>query len=148
MVTPSDIVAVFLAFVTLTPAILLLGLLARRGAEMHKTPPPLKNLPFVSVIVPAYNEEGTITNTLLSVFALNYPKEKLEVIVVNDGSTDRTNEICEVFRKRGEIILINQENKGKGAAMNAGARAAKGEFVVCLDADSEPHPDALMKMLR
>ena len=143
----AEAVATLLAFTTITPAILLIGLLLFKRNEIQKVPPPLASLPCVSIIVPAYNEEKTIANTVLSSLALNYPKEKLEIVVVNDGSKDRTKDICEVFEKRGEIILVNQKNAGKGAAMNAGVRAANGEFVVCLDADSEPHPDALMKML-
>lgn len=108
------------------------------------------NKPFFTTIVPAYNEEESIAETLTSLINLDYPSEKREIVVVNDGSTDRTKEIVEQFiqaHPRENIILINQQNKGKGNAMNKGLAVAKGEFFACLDADSFVAPDALQVML-
>ena len=110
----------------------------------------LKRTPLVSVIVPAYNEEKSIGNTLNSILNLNYPKDKLEILVINDGSTDNTKGIVERIIKNHpsfNIQLVNKENGGKGTALNLGLEKAKGEFFVCLDADSEPEPDCLIKML-
>lgn len=113
--------------------------------------PALRNdLPMFTAIVPAYNEEKTIRKTIESLVALDYPLEKKQIIVVNDGSKDKTRDIVETFiaqHAQGSIILINQENKGKAAALNAGLAVATGEFFACLDADSFIEPNALKEML-
>lgn len=106
--------------------------------------------PFFSVIVPAYNEEKSITATLTSLINLDYPAEKIEIIIVNDGSTDKTKDlVLEVINNHPQrkIMLLNQENKGKARAMNEGLKIAQGEFFACLDADSFVHPAALQEML-
>tara|TARA_Y100000034_G_scaffold101914_1_gene126500 strand:+ start:1 stop:1221 length:1221 start_codon:yes stop_codon:yes gene_type:complete len=102
----------------------------------------LKKLPFVSVIVPAYNEEKTIEKTIKSLLNLNYPRNKLEIIVVSDESTDNTVNIVKKFKR---IKLINNKHKGigKASAVNAGIRVAKGEFFGILDADSEVSKNSL-----
>jgi glycosyltransferase involved in cell wall biosynthesis len=86
--------------------------------------------PSVSVIIPAYNEEAFLETTVSSVLNTNFP---CEVIVVNDGSTDRTQEIIERFGNRIKAIT-HAKNKGKGAAMASGIREATGEIVVFCDA--------------
>ena len=104
--------------------------------------------PVVTVAIPAYNEEKTILETLDSVTALDYPKDKLQVIVVNDGSRDRTRFFVEKYAKsHSNILLLNQENKGKGAALNHALINAKGEYFTCLDADSFISSNALKRML-
>lgn len=86
----------------------------------------------VSVIVPAYNSEGSIVTCLKSIFEQSYTS--IEVIVVNDGSSDNTEQI--VRNKFGDsVILISQLNKGQAVARNVGIRAAKGEVIAFLDAD-------------
>ena len=106
--------------------------------------------PFFSVIVPAYNEENSIQETLASLITLDYPDNKIEIVVVNDGSTDKTKEYVESFinkHSQKKIVLLNQENKGKARAMNRGLEIIKGEFFACLDADSFVHSNALQEML-
>ncbi|OGZ65459.1 MAG: hypothetical protein A2822_01265 [Candidatus Staskawiczbacteria bacterium RIFCSPHIGHO2_01_FULL_41_41] len=106
--------------------------------------------PFFSTIVPAYNEEKSIRGTLQSLVNLEYPPEKMEIIVVNDGSTDQTKEIVERFiqqHPQRKIILLNQRNKGKASAMNNGLSIVKGKFFACLDADSFVSSNALQVML-
>lgn len=123
------------------------------NTEEHTGSSKLKKLPFVSVVIPAYNEQGTIAQTITKTLGLDYPKEKLEVIVVNDGSKDNTRQIVESlitkYVRKGVncLKLINQKNKGKGAALNNALKKARGEFFVVLDADSYPQKDALMKLL-
>ncbi|MCK5333113.1 MAG: glycosyltransferase, partial [Candidatus Aenigmarchaeota archaeon] len=87
--------------------------------KIRNNPIQIGALPSVSVLVPAYNESESISRTLDSLLALNYPKDKLEIVVINDGSTDSTKEIVESYIKKG-VVLINQKNKGKAAAMNNG----------------------------
>jgi GT2 family glycosyltransferase len=101
-------------------------------------PPALPKYPKVSVVVCAYNAERTMAPCLASLEKLNYPN--YEVIVINDGSTDRTREISERF---DSIRLINQENKGLSAARNVGIAAATGEIVAFTDSDCVADPDWL-----
>ena len=106
--------------------------------------------PFFTVIVPAYNEEKSIVETLVSIIKLDYPKDKIEVIVVNDGSTDTTQHLVEEFiaeNPGNDIRLINQNNQGKGHALNVGLEIARGEYYACLDADSFISPNAIKEML-
>lgn len=112
--------------------------------------PKITKYPFVTITIPAYNEEKNIRPTMESIIKLNYPKDKFELIVVNDGSKDRTAEVVQKIIKQNphfNIKLINQENTGKGGAINRGLELAKGEFFVVLDADSYPEKDALIKIL-
>jgi cellulose synthase/poly-beta-1,6-N-acetylglucosamine synthase-like glycosyltransferase/peptidoglycan/xylan/chitin deacetylase (PgdA/CDA1 family)/spore germination protein YaaH len=91
--------------------------------------------PFVSVIVPAYNEELVIRNTINSLLASDY--EEYEIIVVDDGSLDRTSEIIrESFSDNKRVRLFSEANEGKAVALNTGLRHAKGEIVIALDADT------------
>ena len=91
--------------------------------------------PFVSIIVPAYNEELVIKNTITSLLASTY--ENYEIIVVDDGSVDRTSEIVrENFSSDQRVKLYPATAGGKAAALNVGLRFAKGEIVIALDADT------------
>ena len=108
--------------------------------------PKLKKYTKVSIVVPAYNEEKTIKKTLDSLLALDWPKDMIQIIVVDDGSTDNTSEMVRGYKKKG-ILLIRQKNKGKGSAMNKGLKKAEGDFFVCLDADSIVDKHALKKMM-
>ena len=106
----------------------------------------MKKLPIVSVIVPAYNEEKTISRTISSLLGLNYPRGKLEVIVVDDGSTDNTVSIVKKFRNV-KLIFNKHRGVGKASAVNAGLKIAKGEFLGVLDADSEAGRNSLINAL-
>jgi cellulose synthase/poly-beta-1,6-N-acetylglucosamine synthase-like glycosyltransferase/peptidoglycan/xylan/chitin deacetylase (PgdA/CDA1 family) len=91
--------------------------------------------PFVSIIVPAYNEELVIKNTITSLLESDY--ENYEIIVVDDGSLDKTSEIVrENFSQNGRVRLFSAANGGKAAALNMGLRYANGEIVIALDADT------------
>lgn len=108
----------------------------------------LSSYPFISILVPAYNEEKTIEKTLCSIDRLDYPKEKLEVIVINDGSKDNTETVVNKFiTGKSEFKLLSHPNRGKAASLNRALALAKGEFFACLDADSFVHPLTLRKMI-
>lgn len=103
-------------------------------------------LPFVSVIVPAYNEENTIGLSIRSILRSDYPS--FEVIVVNDGSTDRTQDQLRPLLDAGKIIYVHKDNGGKASALNAGIVRARGEVVLYTDADSFFRPDTIRNMAR
>ena len=105
-----------------------------------------KVLPSVTLCVPAYNEEDSIVSTVESLLALDYPQDKLTIIVVDDGSTDATLTRAHSFRSQ-HVRVVSQHNKGKAAAVNHGIRLAKSEIFGVFDADSKADPDSLKHML-
>ncbi len=104
--------------------------------------------PKVAVIVPCWNEESTVGGTVESLLALEYPKEKLSIILVDDGSTDRTHEVMSQFSSHPQITVLHKENGGKHTAVNLGIAHAKGaDLIGCLDADSFVEPNALREII-
>jgi cellulose synthase/poly-beta-1,6-N-acetylglucosamine synthase-like glycosyltransferase len=104
--------------------------------------------PLVSVLVPAYNEEKTILKTLESINDLDYPKDKLQVIVIDDGSKDKTKEIITNYiKEKSNFQLLSHKNQGKAASLNKALEITNGEFFACLDADSFVEKNTLRKML-
>ena len=89
--------------------------------------------PMLSIIIPVYNAEKYIERCLSSV--LNQTYRNLQIIVVDDGSTDRSRMICDSFAKDNRVIVIHQENKGVSAARNRALRMAEGEYIGFVDAD-------------
>ena len=109
--------------------------------------------PFVSIIVPVFNEERIIERSINSLLELNYAN--YEIIIVNDGSTDNTKQIAEslVGIQRGKlnfvkVSLINKPNAGKASALNAGIKVSNSEYVLCMDGDSRLSPDSLKLAVR
>lgn len=116
------------------------------AAHKYKPIQDIGYRPKVSVIIPVYNEEKHIAATVASVLNAKYPKDKIEVIIVNDGSTDRTLQMISSFP---DIKIINfAQNKGKRYAFAAGVQAAQGEIVICLDSDSVIEPDAITNLVQ
>ncbi|NEO88905.1 MAG: glycosyltransferase family 2 protein [Moorea sp. SIO3G5] len=105
------------------------------------------SLPLVSVIIPAYNTEQFIEITLQSVLSQTY--KNLEVIVVDDGSQDRTAEIVQSIAEEDQrVILLQQPNLGVAAARNLGIQNAKGDYIAPLDADDIWYPQNLEKQMK
>jgi len=103
--------------------------------------------PDISIIMPAHNEEAIIESTIKSVLDAEY-SGKREVIVVNDGSSDRTAEIVKGLAERdSRIVLYNTNHLGKAKAINRGVEKASNEIVVVLDADSRLDSEALVKIV-
>jgi hyaluronan synthase len=105
--------------------------------------------PTVSFVIPCKNEEQAIRKTITKCFAADYPSEKLEVIIINDGSTDNTGAVLrELKNEYPRLQIVDWSvNKGKRHAMAEGFRLAKGEIVVQLDSDSYIHPPTFRKLI-
>jgi len=100
----------------------------------------------LSVIIPAYNEEKTITKIVDQLKELNMKKQDLEIIVVNDGSSDATGKILKTVK--GIVFLNKTINEGKGAAIRDGMQKAKGDVIAIQDADLEYDPKELMELVQ
>lgn len=106
--------------------------------------------PFVSIFVPAHNEEDSIASTVDHLAnRLNYPRDRYEIIVIDDASTDRTPQILATLQQeepRLRVITVVQ-NRGKAHGFNVALAFARGDFILSNDADTKPDPDALWKYL-
>src|SRR5690606_17545782 len=103
--------------------------------------------PFVSVVIIAHNEERVIGAKIDNMLALDYPADKLEILIGSDGSDDRTHEIVRQYEDRGVKLLI-APRQGKIPTLNATVRQAQGEILVFSDANSMFAPRALLAMTR
>lgn len=118
----------------------------RRHVAAMKT--SLAITPKVAVIVSVWNEETTIGGTIESLLALEYPKDKFSIILVDDGSTDSTPAVIDRFSAHPQITALHKEHAGKFAAMNRGIEYAEdAELIGFLDADSFVAPDALKEIV-
>lgn len=106
--------------------------------------PKPKRLPSITFLIPAYNEEDKIERCLKGIFSLNYPKKKLKVIVIDDGSTDNT---AKIARRYKGVKVLRQRHRGKAIALNHGLKYVNTELVASMDADSFPDPDYLLKLV-
>jgi cellulose synthase/poly-beta-1,6-N-acetylglucosamine synthase-like glycosyltransferase len=133
-----------LIFYTYAGYPLLLALVSRlRSRPVRRAP----CAPTVSVIITAYNEERDIAAKLENTLALDYPADKLEIIVASDCSTDRTDEIVLTYAARGVRLHRQTERLGKTAAQNAAVEVAHGEIILFSDATTIYSPDVLREML-
>ncbi|GEK30017.1 putative glycosyltransferase YdaM [Kurthia zopfii] len=108
----------------------------------------MKDLPTVSIFIPAHNEEVVIHQTLTAMSRLYYPKELLEVIVINDNSSDRTGEIAQKFADKYPFIRVLEtkppnKGKGKSSALNEALANSTGEIICVYDADNTPESKAV-----
>ncbi|HTP43590.1 MAG TPA: glycosyltransferase [Candidatus Acidoferrum sp.] len=126
---------------------LVIGLLAL-AEKLRPAPPGNPDYqPSVSVLIPAYNEEAVILDTVRSALASNYPK--LEVLVIDDGSMDHTAELVrQNFGRDSRVRLLLQPNHGKPTALNHGLSEATGEIIVSIDADTIVAADAIPLLVR
>ena len=107
----------------------------------------MKDLPLISIIIPVYNSKAFLERCLDSVCGQTY--HNLEIILVNDGSADESEEICRHYSGMDERIrLINQENQGSAAARNTGLRHAQGEMIGFVDSDDQIRPEMYEELFR
>lgn len=119
---------------------------------LHSTTPTRtkKHQPPVTIAIPAYNEQNTIQKTLTSLKQLNYPKNNIHIIIVDDGSTDKTTTECQKYIKNNpdqNITLINQPNRGKATAINAAIQKTTTPYFAVLDADTRVTPNSLNALI-
>ncbi len=108
---------------------------------------PNRVYPSVTIIVPCWNEEKTAEGTVNSLLALDYPKDKIHIFLIDDGSTDNTFAILSKFENVPNLKIFKKENGGKHTAMNLGIKESETEFIGCLDADSFVSSSALKRMI-
>jgi cellulose synthase/poly-beta-1,6-N-acetylglucosamine synthase-like glycosyltransferase len=123
--------------------IVLRGLLWRHPYESVE----LTNSPTVSIVISAYNEAKSIGAKLDNILSMEYPRDRLEVIVASDGSIDGTDAIVERYKKYG-VKLLSLPRVGKAAALNAAVNIASGEILVFSDANSMYKADAIQQLVR
>ncbi len=102
-------------------------------------------VPTVSVIIPAYNREETIINSIQSVLRQTF--SDFEIIVVDDGSKDHTRQIITEIQDKRVKLIMHKSNLGAAAARNTGMRNAQGKYIAWLDSDDEWHPEKLSKQI-
>ena len=109
----------------------------------------MKEFPLVTVAIPAWNEEDSIVSTLECILRLDYPLDKLQIIVVDDNSSDDTIKVTKRFISKHKNIklLVHKKNKGKAGAMNTALEYAKGEFFWVYDADSYASKELLKNLV-
>jgi len=145
------LVSVMLVYLVRHYTFSLAALYYNRG-QPHYTRHSISYRPTVSILIPARNEEAVIGRLLHRTSRLTYPKDKLQIIVIDDASTDQTGKIVDEFSKMYDFIKVvhrSHENGGKGKcdALNEGLKQASGEIVLCFDADYFPQLDIVEKLV-
>ena len=108
----------------------------------------MEDKPDISVIIPAYNEEDTIGECLMSLEDLDYPSEKLEIILINDGSGDNTKNVMSNYDQKLNPVLLETDGVGPSKARNIGLDYAKGEYVAFIDGDCAVDREWLNELLK
>jgi len=105
------------------------------------------NVPFVTLMISAYNEERIIEKKILNSLDLSYPKNRIQILVISDLSTDETNNIVRSYENLGVDLYVSSERQGKTAGLNQAIKLAKGEIVVFSDADAMYSSDSVTRMV-
>jgi poly-beta-1,6 N-acetyl-D-glucosamine synthase len=125
----------------------LLAWLQKRKEKNMVSAPLLSTQPLVSIIVPAFNEEMNATRTVQSLLQQDYPN--MQVVFVDDGSKDNTFKIVQdAFYGNSNVKVYTKPNGGKASALNVGIEKSEGEFVVCIDADTQLKTDAVSQLMK
>jgi len=126
------------------PLLLIILSKLRPASTIHK----VKIIPSVSLIIAAYNEEKVIAQKIENCLSLNYPMDRLEIIVASDGSMDRTNDIVRSYQTLGVKLVALETNRGKSTAQNKSMVEAKNDIVIFTDANVILQPNVIRKMVR
>lgn len=138
------------SFISVYVQIFFLVTFFEKKRHIVKNPDNLELLNYgtVTIAVPCYNEEKTIDKTVKSLLSLDYPKEKIKIFLIDDGSKDNTWNIIKSFEDGKNIFAFQKENGGKHTALNLALEKSDSEFFGCLDSDSLVHPQALKRILK
>lgn len=134
---------IFFVYAVYPPLVYLLGRLFPR-----RSLPTGDCLPNVSLVISAFNEEDVIEEKLVNALRIDYPRDRLETIVVSDCSDDRTDEIVRRFEGAGVRLMRQSQRLGKSAGLNLALPTAKGEIIVFSDANALYEPDSLRHLVR
>src|SRR5262245_50637084 len=118
------------------------------GWRAKLPPSATPEMPHISLLIAAYNEEAVIEERLKNALAMDYPREKREIVVASDGSDDGTAEIVRRYADQGVRLLAYDERRGKAAVLNSAFLEVKGEIVILSDANTHTEPDAARKLVR
>jgi cellulose synthase/poly-beta-1,6-N-acetylglucosamine synthase-like glycosyltransferase/peptidoglycan/xylan/chitin deacetylase (PgdA/CDA1 family) len=150
LVWPHSIIMdlfMFTVGLLLITMIIQLGLATAYSRQAHFGRRAKNYYPQVTAVIPAYNEERVIERTIMTMLLSRY--RNLDVIVVDDGSKDGTwDTIQNVVRQSDRVTAFKQTNRGKAAALNKGIRQARGEIIICLDADTIFMPQTISNLVR
>jgi cellulose synthase/poly-beta-1,6-N-acetylglucosamine synthase-like glycosyltransferase len=148
MANLTNIIVYAFLFLSLYFEVFLLITYFEKQDEVHASAPhKLSIYPTVTIMVPVWNEEKTVSGTINSLLQMDYPKDKLSVLAIDDGSTDGTWEVLKSFEGNPQIKIVQKPNGGKYTALNYGLEHTESEFVGCLDADSYVDPNALNEIM-
>src|SRR5205823_1206564 len=117
-----------------------------RDARVAQT--ATSHIPSVTAVVRAHNEEAIIGARIDNLFALDYPKDKLEIIVASDGSTDSTNDVVQGYGLQGVRLLASAVQRGSAAASTEAAREVRSEWILFTDAETRMEPLFLRRLVR
>ena len=117
-----------------------------KGKPLKTVLPSDEELPTMTLMICAYNEEEVVAEKMANTLALNYPRDKFRIMWVTDGSNDRTNELLKAYPKVD--IVFSPERRGKTAALKHGLRELKTRYVAFTDANTMINPDALREIAR
>lgn len=135
--------------VEIIPSILGFFLLLRKKLKFIKDP-AIKYVPNITIIIPVYNSSGTLEECLNSIVASNYPKEKLSILLVNNGSRDDSFEVFQNYQSTNSFINLKWINaqQGKSKALNMALYNSKGKYIIHIDSDGVLHPNAIMNLIQ
>lgn len=119
----------------------------RKKIIIRKGATKLTSYPKVTITVPCWNEESTVQKTVFSLLDMNYPQDKLEIFLIDDGSTDGTLDVIKKFSEYPNVKVFSKENGGKYTALNMGLEKSDADFFGCLDADSFADKEALVRIM-
>ena len=126
---------------------LLMALVARLPGRKQPGQFAHAELPHLSVLIPAHNEEAVLEDKLRNALHIDYPRDRLEILVASDGSSDQTVKIARGFQDRGVRVLVSAERRGKASTLNDLVGAATGDVLCLSDANVMFRPDAVWRLV-